>query len=295
MAEEPRTRNLGSRGLGRGLSALLGDGDGDAGEKSESPARSRTLPIAFLKPNPFQPRRTFDPEELKGLAASIADKGILQPILVRPTGTPDRYEIIAGERRWRAAQAAKLHEVPVIVRTLTDAQSLEIAIIENVQRADLNAIEEAAAYQELMTRFHYTQEQAADVVGKSRSHIANLLRLLTLPDSVKALIAEGKLTAGHARTLVGTPDPEARAKEILAQGLNVRAAEKKAKQPRAGRKHAPKDADTRALEHSLSNALGMNVEIADQGKSGGAVKIRYRTLEQLDEIVRRLNFYGEVD
>jgi ParB family chromosome partitioning protein len=164
------------------------------------------LPIAFLKPNPLQPRRIFDAEELKGLAASIAEKGVLQPILVRPTGAADVYEIIAGERRWRAAQAAKLHEVPVIVRSISDAQSLEIAIIENVQRADLNAIEEAAAYQELMNKFQYTQEQVSDVVGKSRSHVANMMRLLKLPDSVKALLAEGKLSAGHARTLIGTPD-----------------------------------------------------------------------------------------
>src|SRR5215813_9021424 len=188
MADESRSRNVASRGLGRGLSALLGDGDVQAKEPADSSTRSRNIPIAFLKPNPLQPRKIFDAEELKNLAASIAEKGILQPILVRPTGTPDSYEIIAGERRWRAAQAAKLHEVPVIVRTLTDAQSLEIAIIENVQRADLNPIEEGAAYQDLIDRFRYTQEQVAEVVGKSRSHVANTIRLLKLPDGVRELI-----------------------------------------------------------------------------------------------------------
>jgi ParB family chromosome partitioning protein len=289
MAEEAR-----HRGLGRGLSALLGDGEPEMHE-ADHPSRPRSLPIAFLRPNPFQPRRVFDVEELKGLAASIAEKGILQPILVRPTGTPEVYEIIAGERRWRAAQAAKLHEVPVIVRALSDAQSLEIAIIENVQRADLNAIEEAGAYQELMNRFHYTQEQVADVIGKSRSHIANTLRLLKLPESVKALIAEGKLSAGHARALVGAPDPDALAREILAGALNVRQTEKKAKSPTAkARPPAAKDADTKALERSLSNALGMEVQIEHQGSKGGTVKIRYRTLEQLDDIIRRLNSIQEL-
>src|ERR1051326_2593844 len=296
MADESRSRNVASRGLGRGLSALLGDGDVQAKEPSGSAARSRNLPVAFLKPNPLQPRRVFDPEEMKGLTASIVDRGVLQPILVRPTGTPDSYEIVAGERRWRAAQAAKLHEVPVIVRALNDSQALEIPIIETVQRADLNAVEEAAAYQELMGRFRYTQEQVADVVGKSRSHVANMLRLLTLPEPVKALISAGKLTAGHARPLVGVADAEARANEMVAGALNVREAEKKARAPRTpAKKPAAKDADTKALEHSLSSSLGMNVEIEHQGKGGGTVKIRYRTLEQLDEVIRRLNFYGEVD
>lgn len=297
MAEEGRPRNQANRGLGRGLSALLGDGEPDAREPSEPSGRSRTLPIAFLKPNPFQPRRIFDAEEMKNLAASIAEKGVLQPVLVRPMGSPDHYEIVAGERRWRAAQAAKLHEIPVIVRALSDAESLEIAIIENVQRADLNAIEEAAAYQELMGKFQYTQEQVSDVVGKSRSHVANMMRLLKLPDSVKVLISEGKLTAGHARTLIGIPDPEARAKEIVAGALNVRQAEKKKAHVTGARprKTKTKDADTKALELSLSNSLGMNVQIEHQGKGGVTVQIHYRDLEQLDEIIRRLNFYGEVD
>ena len=297
MADEARARGAGARGLGRGLSALLGDGEPESRENTETNSRSRNLPIAFLRPNPLQPRRNFDEAELKGLAASIAEKGVLQPILVRPTATRDIYEIIAGERRWRAAQIAKLHEVPVIVRPFSDAQSLEIAIIENVQRSDLTAIEEAAAYQELMNRFQYTQEQVSEVIGKSRSHIANTLRLLKLPDSVKKLIAEGKLTAGHARALIGAPNPDALAREILAGALNVRQAEKKVQPaPRGGsRKPGGKDADTRALEHSLSNSLGMDVNIEHQGKKGGQVKVRYRTLEQLDEIIRRLNSYGEVD
>jgi ParB family chromosome partitioning protein len=295
MAEEAR-RGTGARGLGRGLSALLGDGEPDTRESAETNPRSRNLPVAFLRPNPLQPRRNFDEGELKSLAASIAEKGVLQPILVRPTATRDVFEIIAGERRWRAAQIAKLHEVPVIVRPFSDAQSLEIAIIENVQRSDLTAIEEASAYQELMNRFQYTQEQVSEVIGKSRSHIANTLRLLKLPDSVKKLIAEGKLTAGHARALIGAPNPDALAREILAGALNVRQAEKKVQPPRGGsRKPSGKDADTRALEHSLSNSLGMDVNIEHQGKKGGLVKVRYRTLEQLDEIIRRLNSYGEVD
>jgi ParB family chromosome partitioning protein len=258
MAEEARPRPQAGRGLGRGLSALLGDGDSGARENAEPSGRSRSLPIAFLKPNPFQPRRIFDAEELKGLAASIAEKGVLQPILVRPTGSPDVYE--------------------------------------NVQRADLNAIDEAAAYGELMSKFRYTQEQVSEIVGKSRSHVANMLRLLKLPDSVKALISEGKLTAGHARTLIGVPDAEARANEIVAGALNVRQAEKKARPPATPPKKAgSKDADTKALELSLSNALGMGVQIEHQGKGGGSVTIQYRNLEQLDEIIRRLNFYGEVD
>ena len=279
--------------MGRGLSALLDEGDPEANRDSDASAKSRSLPIAFLKPNRFQPRRVFDQDELKELAASIAEKGVLQPILVRPAGARDAYEIIAGERRWRAAQLAKLHEIPVIIRTLTDNESLEIAIIENVQRAGLNAVEEAGGYQELMTRFAYTQEQLSEVIGKSRSHIANTLRLLKLPDSVKGMIAEGKLSAGHARTLVNTPNAEQLAREIVAGELNVRQAEKKAA-PKGGRKKAAKDADTKALETSISNALGMNVKIEHKGERG-QVKIRYKNLEQLDEIIRRLNTFVEVD
>ena len=300
MAEDslhPRTANPkspGPRGLGRGLSALLGEGEPEQIAEPEIGGRSRQLPVAFLKPNRFQPRRFFDAGELKGLADSIKEKGVLQPILVRPTDVRDSYEIVAGERRWRAAQLAKLHEVPVIIRTLSDSESLEIAIIENVQRAGLNAIEEALAYQELTNKFSYTQEQLSDVIGKSRSHIANMLRLLKLPDSIKEMIVDGRLTAGHARTLVGAPNPEQLAKEILSGGLNVRQAEKKAATPKAPPKKATKDADTKALESSVSNSLGMAVEIDHKG-SKGTVKIHYKNLEQLDEIMRRLNTFVEVD
>jgi ParB family chromosome partitioning protein len=297
MAESHGTRGQAARGLGRGLSALFGDEVQEGPrETQDSASRTRSLPIAFLKPNRFQPRRIFREEDLKDLAESIREKGVLQPILVRPAGKPDAYEIVAGERRWRAAQLAKLHEVPVIVRTLTDAQSLEIAIVENVQRADLNAIEEAAAYQDLMTKFQYTQERLSEVIGKSRSHIANTLRLLKLPEAVREMIGSGKLTAGHARALIGTPNPEALAKEILAGAMNVRQAEKKAQTPKgSSRKPRPKDADTKALEASISNSLGMNVNIEHKGERGGQVKIRYKTLDQLDEIIRRLNTFIEVD
>ena len=288
MAEEAR-----HRGLGRGLSALLGD-EPQAPATKEAPRAARTVPVAFLKPNRFQPRRVFRDDELRELATSIREKGILQPILVR-TISKDAFEIVAGERRWRAAQLAKLHEVPVIVREFSDTEALEIAIIENVQRSDLNAIEEAGAYQELISRFHHTQEQLADLIGKSRSHIANTLRLMKLPEAVKAMIREGKLTAGHARTLIGVPDPERMALEIIAGSLNVRQAERKARAPKAPKKLRAKDADTKALEHNLSNALGMTVEIEHKGERGGMVKVAYKSLEQLDELVRRLSLSTEVD
>jgi ParB family transcriptional regulator, chromosome partitioning protein len=290
MGDESR-----SRGLGRGLSALLGDDVAPAAAPQDT-AKPRTLPVAFLKPNRFQPRRTFREEDLRDLANSIREKGVLQAIVVRPGSGPEDYEIVAGERRWRAAQLAKLHEVPVSVREFTDSEALEVAIVENVQRADLNAIEEGAAYQELMQRFQYTQEQLSDVVGKSRSHIANTLRLLKLPDPVKLLVVDGKLTAGHARTLIGVPDAEKRAKEIVAGALNVRQAEQKAKAPaRVNKPKSSKDADTKSLEQSVTNALGMKVEIQHQGDKGGEVRIRYRTLEQLDEIMHRLSTFVEVD
>lgn len=281
-------------GLGRGLSALIGDVPAAVTPKASAdpaPKGVRTVPVAFLTPNRFQPRKTFLPEELQDLANSIREKGVLLPILVRPANEPNRFEIVAGERRWRAAQMAKLHDVPVVVREMSDSESLELAIIENVQRADLNALEEAMAYGELIERFAYTQEKLAEQVGKSRSHIANTLRLLKLPDSVKLLLREGKLTAGHARTLIGDPDAEARAREIVEAGLNVRQAEQRAT-PKPGIKaktKAEKDADTRALEQSLGNALGLVVEIADRGDAGGKVVIGYKTLEQLDALIRRLN------
>ena len=277
-------------GLGRGLSALIGD-DVMAARGDARP--TRTLPIAFLRPNRFQPRKTFTDRDLDDLSNSIREKGVLQPILVRPVkGVADQFEIVAGERRWRAAQMAKLHDVPVVVREMEDAEALELAIVENVQRTDLNAIEEAAAYHELMDRFAYTQEKIAQEVGKSRSHIANTLRLLRLPDSVKAMLRDGQLTAGHARTLIGAPDAAARAKAIVEASLNVREAEHRSGNIRKSilKNGLNRDADTVALERQLAEKLGLKVEIHHRGeKKGGEVKIRYKTLEQLDEVCRRLS------
>jgi ParB family transcriptional regulator, chromosome partitioning protein len=276
------------RGLGRGLSALIGD---EVAAVRGEPARkdARTLPVAFLQPGRYQPRKTFAQEPLADLAASIREKGVLSPILVRPLGA-DRYEIVAGERRWRAAQMAKLHDVPVVVRELADDQALEIAIIENVQRADLNAVEEGAAYEELISRFGRTQEDVAKEVGKSRSHVANTIRLLRLPEPVKAWIREGKLTAGHARTLLNEADPEARARELISGGMTVRQAEQRSvakKKPAGGKPyHDPNIVD---LESHISNALGLKVQIVHKGDKGGEVRVVYKTLEQLDELTRRLS------
>ena len=279
------------RGLGRGLSALIGEEAVPTRGETAAARATLKLPIAFIRPNKLQPRKRFAPEELNDLAESIREKGILQPILVRPIkGEANSYEIVAGERRWRASQMAKLHEVPVVIREMSDSESLEIAIIENVQRSDLNAIEEAAAYYELMERFKFTQEKVAKEVGKSRSHIANTLRLLTLPEPVRALVREGKLTAGHARTLIGLPDAEKRAQEIIAGMLNVRQAEQRSANKKSGKaQHKQVDPDTRDLESRISNALGLRVQVADKGKKGGEVRIFYKTLEQLDEITRRLS------
>jgi ParB family chromosome partitioning protein len=288
MADEHRRH-----GLGRGLSALIGDEVPVAPKgTSESAGRTpRTLPVAFLRPNKFQPRKTFGQDDLNDLANSIREKGVIQPILVRSiAGEPNAYEIVAGERRWRAAQIAKLHDVPVVVREMSDGESLELAIIENVQRADLNAVEEGAAYHELMDRFGYTQERVAQEVGKSRPHIANTLRLLKLPEGVKAMLRDGRLTAGHARTLIGLPDAEARAKAIVENALNVREAEQRspAKSGKAKRRSGP-DPDIEALESNLSNLLGLKVQIIDKAAKGGELRIHYKTLEQLDDIIHRLN------
>jgi len=275
------------RGLGRGLSALIGDEV--AAVKGEPVAKkdTRSLPVAFLQPGRYQPRKTFDEQPLADLAASIKEKGVLSPILVRPIG-PDRYEIVAGERRWRAAQIAKLHDVPVVVRELPDDQALEIAIIENVQRADLNAIEEGAAYEELITRFGRTQEDVAREVGKSRSHVANTIRLLRLPDSVKAWVREGKLTAGHARTLLGAADPEARARELIAGELTVREAEQRSPAKKKPGGKPAKDPNIADLEASISNHLGLKIQIIHKGDKGGDMRISYKSLEQLDDLTRRL-------
>ncbi len=280
LAEDTR-----HRGLGRGLSALISEEAPRTGSRAP-----RVVPTAFLRPNKFQPRKNFVQDDLEDLVASVKEKGILQPILVRPiAGDHNAFEIVAGERRWRAAQIAKLHEVPVMVRELGDAEALELAIIENVQRSDLNAVEEAAGYQELMDRFGYTQEKLAAEVGKSRPHVANTLRLLKLPESVKLLVREGKLTAGHARTLIGDPDPEARAREIIAGALNVRQAEQRSKtKKKVVHSPAVQDPNIKDLETNVSNALGLKVQVLDRGEKGGEVRISYKTLEQLDDLIHRL-------
>ena len=295
--EKPR-----SRGLGRGLSALLGEGEAvDAVRESEGPAaRSgpgvKLIPVEFLSPNPDQPRKTFNEDELAELAESIADKGLLQPLLVRPLPGPDeRYQIVAGERRWRAAQRARLHEAPCIVRELTDRETLEIAIVENVQRSDLNPVDEARALKQLVESFGHTQEDVARAVGKSRAHVANMLRLLALPKGVLAKLETGRLSAGHARAVANAPDPDALAERIVEEGLSVRAAEKLARdasgRPEQKRSRAApetKDADTRALEADLAARLGLDVEIRHAGERG-EVRVRYASLEQLDEVCRRLS------
>lgn len=279
--------------LGRGLAALIGE-VGDDAALPDRHRRQRRIPIEHLRANPNNPRRVFTEIELEELTASIREKDILQPIIVRVVaGTIDQHEIIAGERRWRAAQRAGLHDVPVIVVEADDRQALELAIIENVQRADLNALEEARGYENLIAQFGYTQNDLSRVVGKSRSHVANTLRLARLPEPVKGLLGEGKLSAGHARALLAVADPESVAKRIVAQGLTVRDVERLA-QREAETTEAPektpkpeKDADTRALEKALADVLGLGVAIDHRGQ-GGTVTIRYRTLEQLDSLCRRL-------
>jgi ParB family chromosome partitioning protein len=282
------------RGLGRGLSALMADIAPAAVAEAPTPAgRSpQKLPIDKLAPNPLQPRRDFAPAALEELASSIRAKGIIQPLVVRPVSGTDRYEIVAGERRWRAAQAAQLHEVPVVVRDFDDGEVLEIAIIENIQRADLNAIEEALAYRQLMDRFGHTQEAVAEALSKSRSHIANLLRLLTLPEDVQRMVREGVLSAGHARAMVTAAAPLDLARRVAAEGLSVRETEALARAEgnlsgKTGRKAAAprgveKDADTRALEGDLSATLGMEVAIDHGAGEGGVLTIRYASLDELD-------------
>lgn len=282
-------RKLERRGLGRGLSALMADVAASAPQDSaDGRPRDFRLPVEKLVPNPDQPRKLFEPEALAELAASIKEKGVIQPLIVRPMG--EQYQIVAGERRWRAAQRAQVHDVPVIVRDLTDTEVLEFAIIENIQRADLNPIDEAMGYRALIDTFGHTQEKVAEAMGKSRSHIANLLRLLSLPQDVIAMLRDGKLTAGHARALVTTPDPAGLARKIVLEGLNVRQTEALAKRaaPQPGAARSPKaqgkDADVRALENDLSAALGLSVEIADSGTGQGKVVIAYRDLEDLDRL-----------
>ena len=290
------------RGLGRGMAALLGDADEAkvvAGAPASEISGVREVPIELIHRNADQPRWVFSETEVEELAASIREKGILQPILVRPApGLPGEWEIVAGERRWRASQKAGLRVMPVLVRELDDVQVLEIAVIENVQRANLNAIEEASAYQQLIEKFRRTQEEVADSVGKSRSHVANTLRLMNLPQAVRQHVLDGNLSAGHARAILTADDPAALAEIIIAKGLSVRDAENLARntpsaaRPQGGAKRKPaKDTDTQALEADLSDVLGLDVEVVDHG-GAGELKIKYATLEQLDELCRKLTARG---
>lgn len=281
--------------LGRGLAALIGDMATMEGARLADSGGKR-LPVDFLIANRANPRRDFDTDQLEELTSSIREKGVMQPLLVRPTNDPNLFEIIAGERRWRASQRAGLNDVPVIIRDVDDKEALELAIIENVQRVDLNPLEEAMGYGQLIEQFDYTQNDLAQVIGKSRSHVANTLRLLKLPEDVRGMLARGELTAGHARTLITADDPAALAKRIVGGGLSVREAEvltqREINAPK--RKPAPsddKDADTAALEKRLSDALGLHVAI-DHKDQGGRLEIRYRTLEQLDGICMKLTGYG---
>jgi ParB family chromosome partitioning protein len=276
------------RRLGRGLAALIGD---DTSEESvvQDIRSLRHVPVELLHANPNNPRKHFAEEDLESLAKSLRDKGLLQPLVVRPRGD-GHYEIVAGERRWRASQRAGLHDLPVLIRELDDRETLEIALIENVQRSDLNALEEARAYRQLIEQYSYTQQQLADGIGKSRSHIANTMRLMSLPESIQKQIEDGTLTAGHARSLIATDQPEELANKIVQLKLNVREAEDLARSfaPKVAKAKTEKDADTKALEKTLAEALGLSVAISHKGDAGGAVQIQYKSLEQLDEIVRRL-------
>ncbi len=288
------------RGLGRGLSALMADVAPEAdGRISSEPRRpDLTVPIEKLQANPDQPRRRFAQEQLDELAASVKEKGIIQPLIVRSIAG-GQYEIVAGERRWRAAQMAQLHDIPVIIREFDDIEVLEVAIIENIQRADLNAVEEAAGFKQLMDRFGHTQEKLAEALGKSRSHIANLLRLLSLPMDVQTLVIEGKLSAGHARALITAEDPSELAKQVVRDGLSVRATEALVKKQQDGpdkpalksrNLNAGKDADTRALEKDLSAILAMKVTINHKpGSETGQVVLSYENLDQLDDLCAKLS------
>ena len=294
MAEENRPR----LGLGRGLAALIGENALEKPVVNESlPGTQRKAPIEFLRPNPRNPRRSFDEQQLQDLTASIKEKGVIQPILVRTVpGAANVFEIVAGERRWRAAQRAGVHEVPIVVAEVSDREALEIAIVENVQRSDLNTLDEARAYEQLAAEFGYTQEDLSRIIGKSRSHIANILRLLKLPEYSCNLLASGELTAGHARALLAFPDADAAAKRAVSEGLSVRDLERIAQEAASDspvkdtaqkKALAEKDPDTRSLEQTLSDALGLIVQIKHKGEKG-ELAIRYKTLDQLDALCRRL-------
>ncbi len=294
--------------LGRGLDALMGELPSREDENAgKTKLAENNLPIAFLLPAKDQPRKNFSKQAIEELAASIKKRGMVQPILVRPiSGERDKYEIVAGERRWRAAQQAGLHEVPIIIRELSNSEAAEIALIENIQRVDLSPIEEADAYQKLIDRHGRSAKEIASAVGKSRSHIANLLRLRDLPKEVKTFINEGALTMGHARALLGTKDPARLAKRVIAEGLSVRETEKLAgedsdkkllKHKKNKKQNKPtqatiKDADIRSFERMIEDALGLEVDLDHQGKSGGRLTITYETLDQLDDICKRLSGLG---
>lgn len=288
--------DISKRRLGRGLAALIGEMDQptQSADNASVISADRTVPIEFVSPNPRNPRRYFDESELQDLAGSVRQHGIVQPVVVR-TREKDRFEIIAGERRWRAAQLAGLVEIPVIVRDVDDKTALELAIVENVQRQDLNPLEEALGYEQLIADYGYTQNDLGEVIGKSRSHVANSLRLLKLPEPVREMLAGGSLSAGHARALVSTSDPVGLAKTITSKGLSVRDAERLAQnhiraenEPSTGAQpKVEKDSDTVALERSLSDSLGLSVVINHKGE-GGQIKIAYKSLEQLEEICRLL-------
>lgn len=307
MSEEAEANKVKKRGLGRGLDALFGDeeaafhgdDDDDGGAAEQTPGSLRkVISTHQIAPGPYQPRTQFNQEALEELASSLRQHGLLQPILVRPRpDAPGSYEIVAGERRWRAAQLAQLHEIPVIIKPLDDQATLEIALIENLQRQDLSAIEEAQALGRLAWEFGYTQERIAEMLGKSRPHVANTLRLLDLPQEVQDMIAEGEITAGHARALITAPDPFALAEAIVAGSLSVRAAEELAREAKqADKKTAPaakkasgKDVNTKALEAEVSAKLGLNVSIDVQAGGKGKLTIAYKTLDQLDDVVHRLS------
>ena len=291
MSEEGAARRK-AGGLGRGLSSLLGEVAQETSVAGSSRAGVQLLPVASIEPNPDQPRRRFAENALDELAESIRSRGLIQPIVVRPRG--HRFQIVAGERRWRAAQKAQLHEVPVLVRELSDADTLEVAIVENIQRQDLNAIEEAESYQRLIDEFGHTQDALGKLVHKSRSHVANLLRLLDLPAKVRGMVAAGELSMGHARALIGAPDAEALAADVVARDLSVRETEKLVRAGKPNKKHAGKmeykgaSADIEALERQLGDMLGLTVKIAHR-PDGGSVALHYSTLDQLDMICQRLS------
>ncbi len=302
MSEQPTPRRPRMGGLGRGLSSLLGEPDGEVSTTrgSTPPTGVRQLPVTALSPLPGQPRRFFDEAALDELAESISARGVIQPIVVRPHGKG--YQIVAGERRWRAAQRARLHEVPVVVRDFTDAETMEIALVENIQRRDLTAIEEAEGYRRLIDEFGHTQEVLANLVAKSRSHVTNLLRLLDLPKPIQDMVGDQRLSMGHARALINVPGAEAIADKVVAKGLSVRDVERLARQtrePESKRARAPReaatggsdgsiDADLRALERQLGDVLGLKVQIA-HGEKGGTITIGYSTLGQLDMVCQRLS------